>query len=128
MSNILDHKKGSQIGIVFAQKPAPEGEALAEISQEKINAFFDEIKAAADKAGFVLDMWGLKADFEKALYKDYGKRKWFEAIQERDQHWYSIMSETTLKDLVAMENHASTDLTYKLTDVSKLPSKPEFQP
>lgn len=128
MSNILEHKNGSQICIVFAQKPDPEGEELVKVSQDQINIFFDEMKASASKAGFTLDMWGLKADFEKALHKDYGKRKWFEAIHERDQHWKSIMSETTLKDLVAMENHANTELTYKLSDLSKLPPKPEFQP
>lgn len=78
MSTIV-YKKGEKIGMIFADLHT---EAEQKPTQDQVNVFFDEVKASAIKAGLRLDMFGLKQDFEKALAKDYGKRKWYEGAQQ----------------------------------------------
>lgn len=48
---------------------------------EEINAMFDVLKCAARNAGFDLQAWGLRPNFESSIQKNYVRAKIREAVE-----------------------------------------------
>lgn len=69
-------KLGDDIGIIF-DDVNKEG-----LTQQQLNEMFLKLHALAAEYGFGMKMWGVKADFDKSLNKEYARKKWNEGAQK----------------------------------------------